>query len=775
MAPSDIPLPKRYEVLRELGSGGTSVVFQARDGESGHLVAVKVLTKERLEDRFSREAERLSQLSHPNLVGFLEVGKHEGRDFLVMEYLPGGDLANYLRGKGSDETLAVFIEICAGLGYLHSRGIVHRDVKPANILLDEKGHPKLTDLGSARQVDRQTRITRAGSILGTYAYLAPEQIQSADAGPAADLYSLGVCLFEALTGRRPFTVKNEFKLMKAHLEEAPPSLHKFRPELPSSLEGLIASLLEKKPEARPTTAKVVSRMLERCRTDLQVHDKQRLVENDPERAIDGLSEAQRSVLLAVGYLGERATFAEICGASAFAEDRTDAVLESLIETRLLTSPERDTFLLTFPRKLVLNRITPRVRELFQKRLVGSRQSASTSSGMTTVGLTSSGMTTVGMTASDTRALSGGGVTATIEATPTPTPLPSASRFRRPPLSRPARLIAVLLLTILGSAAWAWSRSAELVLASFPEQASVIVDGQWMGRTPLRVGGLMPGSHTVRLVLDGYLSEVRDVKADSLRPLPIDITLKESRGRLTLENIPEGSQLTVGGALYDPADVAELSLSAGKTRVKVVKEGFRTFLQDVVITAGEPLLLKVEMSPVEAQLELSSAPAGASVLVDGKFAGKTPLSVKALPFGRHEFRVSLDEYVEHQQTFDVSEDSHEQLHVDLKPSLSSLSLTSEPSGVEVFADGKSLGKTPLTVQLPPGVVSLTSRLAGYKETRDKVETTAGQSLSLTLQLAKGKGLTEGAATMVAPPEAALATPQPSPSPVAAPASGPSAWP
>ncbi len=768
MAPSEISLPKRYEVLRELGSGGTSVVLQARDRETGHLVAVKVLTKERLEDRFTREAERLSQLSHANLVGFLEVGKHDGRDFLVMEYLPGGDLANHLRGKGSDEILAVFIEICAGLGYLHSQGIVHRDVKPANILLDGAGHPKLTDLGSARQVDRQTRITRAGSILGTYAYLAPEQIQSADAGPAADLYSLGVCLFEALTGRRPFTVKNEFKLMKAHLEEPPPSLHKFRPELPSSLENLISSLLEKKPEARPTTAKVVSRMLERCRTDLQVHDKQRLVENDPELAIEGLSEAQRSVLLAIGYLGERASFAEICGASPFAEDRTDALLDSLIETRLLTCPEQDTFVLTFPRKLVLNRITPRVRELFQRRLVGSRQSASSSSGMTTVGMT----VTAPLTGGTTVGLSSGGATAMVEPTPTPTPLPTPRRFRPGKLSRASRLLVALALTGIGSAAWGWSRSAELVLASYPEEASVIVDGEWRGRTPVRVGGLMPGSHTVRLILDGYLSEVRDVTVESMRPLPVDITLKESRGRLSLENIPEGAQLTIGGALYDPVGLSELALSAGKTRVRVVKDGFRTYQQDVTIKAGEPSQLKVEMSPVEAQLELTSAPAGASVLLDGKLAGKTPLSVQALPFGRHQLKLTLPDYGDHQQTFDVSEDSHQQLHIDLKPFIASLTLVSDPPGTEVFGDGKPLGKTPLTLDLAPGPLALTTRRQGYKDTRDKIELQTGQSLSLKLKLVKGKGLSDGTAT-VAP--AAPASPTPTPTPSATPTRSPAAWP
>jgi serine/threonine protein kinase len=764
MAASDKLLPKRYEVLRELGSGGTSVVYHARDRETGREVAVKVLVKERLEDRFSREAERLSQLSHPNLVGFLEVGKHAGHDFLVMEYLPGGDLGSHLRGKGSEEILGVFVAICAGLGYLHSRGIIHRDVKPANILIDAKGQPKLADLGSARQVDRQTRITKAGSILGTYAYLAPEQIQSLDAGPAADLYSLGVCLFEALTGRRPFTVKNEFKLMKAHLEEPPPSLHKFRPELPDSLEALVASLLEKKPEARPTTAQVVAGMLARSLDDLHSQDKRLLVDNDPELVIDQLSEAQRSVLLAMGYLGESATFAEICGASAFAEDRTDSLLESLVEAKLLTCPDQDTFLLTIPRKLVLSRITPRVRELFQSRLVASGQQPS-SAGLTTAGLTTAGLTTAGFTSSGL--LSGSGSTRTLTADRTPTPTPSD---RRAPVGRGRRALQLGLILVLlaaASAGWAWSHSAELVVASFPEQASVIVDGQWRGKTPLRVRGLLPGTHAVRLVLDGYLTEVREVYANPMQPVPLDFTLTESRGRLALQNVPEDAQLTVDGAVYDPKELEDLSVLAGKTRIKVVKEGYRTYFQDVIVKAGEPTYLKVEMSPIQGYLELTSSPAGATVLLDGKEVGKTPLELKALPYGPHKLEMALPAHATHTQSVAVTDEAPDKVHVDLLPLWGHLAITSQPAGAEIFVASRSQGKTPLTLQnLPPGNIEVESKLAGHKETVDQVDIVAGQTLELTLNLVKGKGRVSGGS--LAPgaspsPVSATASSSPSPAP------------
>ena len=718
--PPDNLLPKRYELLRELGSGGTSVVYHARDRESGREVAVKLLSKERLEDRFAQEAQRLSQLSHPNLVGFHEVGRHEGRDYIVMEYLAGGDLASYLVGRSTDQILRIFVPVCSGLGYLHAKGIVHRDVKPANILLDTHGVPKLTDLGSARQVDRQTRITKAGAILGTYAYLAPEQIQSGDAGPAADLYSLGVCLFEALTGRRPFTVKNEFKLMKAHLEEAPPSLSRLRPDLPESVERLVASLLEKKAENRPTTAEVVAAMLERCRSHLKEQAMNPVEAPDPEVMIEGLSEAQRSVLLTVAYLGERATFSQICAISPFAEDRTDNHLDALVEAQLLTCQQRDIFTLNFPRKIVLARITPRVRDLLESRLTAAGSAGPTSSGLTTVALTQTG-------------------------TPTETPEPAIRSKTKTtvvttPDKRPRRIagrvLAITLVLGLLGAGFAWSRSGELVVASFPEEANVIVDGQWRGKTPLRVRSLLPGKHTVRIAMEGYISEVRDLQLSPMTPLPIDVTLTESRGRLALLNVPDGAQVTINGAVYDAKDLTDLSLTAGKTRVKVVMEGHRPYFQEVTISPGEQSRIDIVLSPILGHLDCTSAPEGAVVYLDGKESGQTPLSLKSLTFGNHSVEFKKEGYVSQSRSISVKDESPEKLHAELAVLGGSLNIETSPSGAEVFLENESRGVTPLELtELPPGESEVTVRLTGFKDASEKVTIVSGQSRSINLSLLK----------------------------------------
>lgn len=257
-------LPLRYQLVRELGRGGMGVVYLATDSEFGE-VAIKLLPPHgsQSEDavRFQREARDLAGLSHPNVVRLLEAGEGQERDYIVMEYVGGGSLKD-LAGKATlRETLEIFEQVCHGLAYIHERGLVHRDLKPDNVLLTPGRQPKITDFGIARRVEQRTKLTQAGSILGTCDYLPPEQIISSQVGPAADLYSLGVCLFEAVTGRLPFVEDMEFRVLQAHVKTPPPVPSTLRAGLPPALDDLIGQLLQKRPEQRPENAtRVASRL-----------------------------------------------------------------------------------------------------------------------------------------------------------------------------------------------------------------------------------------------------------------------------------------------------------------------------------------------------------------------------------------------------------------------------------------------------------------------------------------------------------------------------------
>jgi len=360
-------LPERFDVIEELGRGGSSVVYRALDTASQREVAVKLLLKSSEEDRFRREARQLASLSHPNVVSFLEVGSHEGHDFLVMEYLEMGELNAYVRTLSVAAILGVFVQICDGLAHLHDRGIVHRDIKPANILVDSTGRPKITDLGVARRMEQSPRLTQAGTILGTYSYLAPEQILSSNVGPQADIYSLGICLFATLTGRNPFEATNQFAMLRAHLEEKPPSLQEFIPQAPAVLCSLLQTMLAKEPEERPPSARSVADILGEAIRELGIRADEDLRPLSEQR-LEELPDDERSVLLAVTYLGDSATPARVGRVAFFSEEKTGRCLEKLLKRRMVDSPTGESFSLNFCEETVEMRLTPRVRRLFAERL-----------------------------------------------------------------------------------------------------------------------------------------------------------------------------------------------------------------------------------------------------------------------------------------------------------------------------------------------------------------------------------------------------------------------
>jgi serine/threonine protein kinase len=360
-------LPKRFEIMDELGRGGTSVVYRARDGKAQREVAIKVLLCSEEAERFALEVTRLKSLSHQNIVSYLEVGQHQQSNFLVMECLPKGDLTENIRGLSHLQILEVFMEICDGLTYLHNHGVVHRDVKPANILFDADGKPKIVDLGLSRDLGQKRQLTKAGTILGTYSYVAPEQILCSQVGPSADLYSLGVCLFQALTGVKPFGANNEFSMLQAHLHKTPPSLHEFLPDAPDSLATLVADMMAKETEHRPASAQDVAGRIARCMEDLRALDEPAEAPNW-EEDFESLEDGPRSVLLVAAFLEPHATFERLCLVAPYAEDKTDLYLEELLVSGLVRINARDEVSLAIPRATIQAKLTPRVRRLFEARL-----------------------------------------------------------------------------------------------------------------------------------------------------------------------------------------------------------------------------------------------------------------------------------------------------------------------------------------------------------------------------------------------------------------------
>ena len=249
----------RYRLVRRLGSGGMGIVWAAEDERLGRMVAIKQLhvASDDASRRFQREAELGAALRHTNLITVFDIlsSSEDGDVLLIMEYVEGASLAELLR-RGrleTDRTLSILAAVAAALDHAHAHGIIHRDVKPANVLVGDDGRVRLADLGIATAAE-MTRITRSGSVLGTPAYIAPEQLQGSEASPASDVYALGTVAFEMLAGRRAWEGSSALEVVRNVTTGPTPNLAEARPDLPAAAAAVLEQGMAREPERRPDSA-----------------------------------------------------------------------------------------------------------------------------------------------------------------------------------------------------------------------------------------------------------------------------------------------------------------------------------------------------------------------------------------------------------------------------------------------------------------------------------------------------------------------------------------
>ncbi|MHC4917887.1 MAG: serine/threonine-protein kinase, partial [Planctomycetota bacterium] len=259
-----------YELISKIGQGGMGAVYKARQRNLAREVAIKVLPRHLAKDRqfidrFTREARAAGRLSHPNVVTGIDVGYADGYHYFVMEYVEGSSLAERLTTRTLDEDEAVKYgrQMADALQHAHEMGIVHRDVKPENILVDRHDRAKLCDLGLARSESDDLQITQAGMAIGTPFYISPEQARGKDPDARSDVYSLGCTLYHLLGGRPPFDGENAMEILHKHLKETAPPLSEHRPGLSPDLEAVVARMMARAPEDRYQTAAEVLEDLDR--------------------------------------------------------------------------------------------------------------------------------------------------------------------------------------------------------------------------------------------------------------------------------------------------------------------------------------------------------------------------------------------------------------------------------------------------------------------------------------------------------------------------------
>lgn len=265
----DTILNGRYRLYTHQGSGGMAVIYRAIDEALGREVAVKILRPSLTADpafimRFQNEARSIANLSHPNIVTVHDVGNDGAANYIVMEYVKGKDLKQVIKKQGAlpvERALNLAIGICAGLGFAHRAGIVHADVKPQNILLTENDIVKITDFGIAQALSDTQPVQKQSVVWGSPHYFAPEQAQGEKPSAASDVYSIGIVMFEMLTGRLPYNGVDQQELALAHIRSPIPNPREFNPAVPEALAGIVMKAMSKNPNDRYSKADQLGHVL----------------------------------------------------------------------------------------------------------------------------------------------------------------------------------------------------------------------------------------------------------------------------------------------------------------------------------------------------------------------------------------------------------------------------------------------------------------------------------------------------------------------------------
>jgi serine/threonine-protein kinase len=274
--PGDL-VADRYELEELVGTGGMSSVFRAHDRQLERRVAIKILHEHYADDpeyleRFRREARAVARLSHPNIVTVIDRGSDDGRQFIVFEHVEGENLKELVVRSGRlsvRRALELALGVADGLAFAHDHGLVHRDVKPQNVLLSREGEVKVTDFGIARSLHVEHGVTQTGTVLGTGEYLAPEQASGKQVSPATDVYSLGVVLWELLAGDVPFDGENFVAVALRHVNEPPPPLRQRRPDVTPRLEAAVERALAKDPARRFPSMTAFAKELRACLAEVE--------------------------------------------------------------------------------------------------------------------------------------------------------------------------------------------------------------------------------------------------------------------------------------------------------------------------------------------------------------------------------------------------------------------------------------------------------------------------------------------------------------------------
>ncbi|MGB9103515.1 MAG: protein kinase [Terriglobales bacterium] len=565
----------RYEIAGEVGKGAMGVVYKATDPNIGRTVAIKTLRidihgteNEEILGRFKNEARAAGMMNHANIITIYDAGEQEGMFYIAMEFIEGQTLQGLLKQEKAlpvEKATAIVRQVCAGLDYAHARGIIHRDIKPANIMITGDGTVKIMDFGIAKSGG--TGMTSTGQVVGTPNYMSPEQVKGKALDGRTDLFSVGVVLYEMLTGVRPFAGENVTTIIYKIVHENPPAPREVVDGLHPGLSAVVMKALAKAPEERFATGAEFARAV-------QAYPWFKTEEAKPALEVSRWDSNP-------GAIASPVPSATGSAAGAKPAVKSTPVLDSTVEApRLPDGP---------PAPAKTGRLSTIAAVVL---LVALAMGAYVGLHRTTP--------PANPPAADVNAGRESPQAAT-EATDGSTAKPGKHRSGGKEVARGAPEGAKATPAYLG----------DLQISSTPFGASVTIDGKtdpdWV--TPFAAKRLRPGRHSVVFTFKDYQPETRQAEVVAGTKLPLYVQLQVAQGFLVLNSDPAGAEIYIDGRDSGQVTPARITVNAGQHRVALRKEGFKPKVTYADVALGESFNFAPALGPGGGQPAMSSAPAG----------------------------------------------------------------------------------------------------------------------------------------------------------------------
>ena len=659
----------RYRLLGELGRGAMGVVYRAEDPNIGRTVALKTQRldvqgeeQQELLRRLRQEARSAGVLNHPNIVTIYDAGEQDALFYIAMEYIEGTTLQSMLTGGHPlpvDQVVEVARQVCAGLDYAHARQIVHRDIKPANIMITPEGAAKIMDFGIAKT---GTGMTSAGQVLGTPSYMSPEQVKGKPLDGRSDLFSVGVILYEAVTGQKPFTGDNITTIVYKIVNEEPVPPRELDLSVHPGLNQVITRALCKNLDQRYQRGWDLARDLMNYKSlagsGATASDSDRTVALTAEQlqeqaAAAAMPPAEKSAAMAAGEIASGAAAAPAAEKSA-----GSAAMPPLAAIQKPPAVPTSSKILLGAVALLLVIVGVESRAVWRARhaptsTVVAEKSVAPAAAPPSAATTAPSTPNTGATAAGSTQPPAGAAAATA-AKPSPAN-PKKSRVKDSE-------IATDTVTIASPAAPA-AVTGQLRILSVPLGAAVNVDGKAQGSTPITLPEMSPGVHTVTLTKAGYRAETRNIDVERGKRAQISAVLVSSLANITVNSTPAGASVLVDGTETGKLTPAQVQVPEGSHKITLKMQGWRNAETNVTLKPGETYNYAPELSrdagklgffkkvfgPSDAAankgtLILRTRPSGATVLIDGnELPKKTPIPRAPLEPGKYHLTIKLQGY------------------------------------------------------------------------------------------------------------------------------------